>query len=407
MQTKAMKTNIRSVCQSFAGAIVAGALLVIAGSAPAQNLFVADFGSHIYEITPGGVVSTFATDLSQANSLAFDKAGNLFASDSGSYCIYKYAPDGTRTTFASGITLPNAIAFDSAGNLFVTSDGVGIIYKFTPAGVQSTFATGLNWPDGLAFDSAGNPFVADSSNDAIYEYTPSGVQSTFASGTGGPAGLAFDSSGNLYDADYESGNIYEFTPSGARTTFASGLGEGGPNKLAFDSAGNLFESNGGSGYVYKFAPDGTRTTFASGLGDPSGVAFQPPPPSTCPSIVGTWTGQVNVANAFRGYSTIPLTVQVTDQSTNGCLVRGYLTQGSVSNSIPNIGIGFAQSLPMPFTGTIPDASTVLLNVGGVGSGKASGILDLTQTPPVLTKFVYQPGNGETLTGNLTLQPSSP
>jgi len=394
----------RSVCHSFAGGVVAVAVLVIGASTPAQNLFVTDFGSHIYEITPGGVVSTFASDLSQANSLAFDKAGNLFASDSGSYCIYKYAPDGTRTTFASVIA-PNAIAFDSAGNLFVTSDGVGIIYKFTPAGVQSTFATGLNWPDGLAFDSAGNLFVADSSNDAIYKYTPSGVQSIFASGTGGPAGLAFDSSGNLYDADYESGNIYEFTPSGARTTFASGLGEGGPNKLAFDSAGNLFESNGSSGYVYKFAPDGTRSTFASGLGDPSGVAFQPAPPSTCPSIVGTWTGQVNVVDAFRGYSTTPLSVQVTDQSTNGCLVRGYLTLGSVSNSIPNIGIGLGQSFPMPFTGTIPDASTVLFNVDGFG--RASGILDITQTPPVLTKFVYQPGNGETLTGNLTLQPSSP
>jgi hypothetical protein len=62
---------------------------------------------------------------------------------------------------------------------------------------------------------------------------------------------------------------------------------------------------------------------------------------------------------------------------------------------------------MPVTGTIADGSTVLLNVSGDDTGKASAILDMSQTPPVLTKFVYQPANGDTLTGDLTLQPSSP
>jgi hypothetical protein len=128
---------------------------------------------------------------------------------------------------------------------------------------------------------------------------------------------------------------------------------------------------------------------------------------TCPSIVGEWSGQMNVADAFRGYSTTPLSIQVTSQSTNGCLVRGFLTQDKVSNCFPSHSFGWKQGFRVPFTGTTLDGTTVLLNVGGDGSGRASAVLDMTQTPPVLTNFVYQPGNGDTLTGNLILQPSSP
>jgi hypothetical protein len=131
------------------------------------------------------------------------------------------------------------------------------------------------------------------------------------------------------------------------------------------------------------------------------------PSSTCPNLVGTWSGQMNVADARKGFSNTLLSMHVTDQTTNGCLIRGYLTTGNVNNTFCNIRFGWNPWFRVPFTGTIPDASTVLLNVGGDGSGKASAILDMGQTPPVLTKFLYQPANGDTLTGDLTLQPSSP
>src|SRR5262245_31487608 len=101
-----MRSMFRSVI------LTAAWLMVIygVGSTSAQNLFVADFGSNILEFTPGGSQSTFATGLSQANSLVFDSSGNLFLSDSGDYVIYKYTPDGTPSVFATGISLPNAMA---------------------------------------------------------------------------------------------------------------------------------------------------------------------------------------------------------------------------------------------------------------------------------------------------------
>jgi len=236
------------------------------------DLFVSDSGSNnIYEFTPGGTRSTFATGLNGPVGLAFDSAGNLFEADFNSGNIYEFTPGGTRSTFASGLNEPVGLAFDSAGNLFEADFGSGNIYEFTPGGTRSTFASGLNEPYGLAFNSAGNLFEADFGSGNIYEFTPGGTR-TFASGLF-PEGLAFNSAGNLFDGD-GSGNIYEFTPGGTRSTFASGLG---PEGLAFNSAGNLFEADNGSGNIYEFTPGGTRSTFASGLNTPTFLAFQPVP----------------------------------------------------------------------------------------------------------------------------------
>jgi sugar lactone lactonase YvrE len=246
------------------------------------DLYESDGSGNIYEFTPGGTQSTFASGLNQPFGLAFDSAGNVFEADQFSGNIYEFTPGGTRSTFASGLNNPAGLAFDSAGNLFVADEGSGNIYEFTPGGTQSTFASGLTGPAGLAFDSAGNLFVADLPSGNIYEFTPGGSRSTFASGLDFPTGLAFNSAGNLFEADEGSGNIYEFTPGGTPSTFASGLDF--PSGLAFDSAGNLFEADALSGHIYEFAPGGTRSTFASGLSDPIFLAFEPPRPATLGNI---------------------------------------------------------------------------------------------------------------------------
>ena len=58
MKTKP-KFCIHAAYNSFGGVVCAGAVLLIASGAQAQNLFVADYsGGSITEITPGGVQST-------------------------------------------------------------------------------------------------------------------------------------------------------------------------------------------------------------------------------------------------------------------------------------------------------------------------------------------------------------
>jgi DNA-binding beta-propeller fold protein YncE len=79
----------------------------------------------------------------------------LFAASLSDDAIYEFTPDGTRSTFASGLNVPDALAFNSSGNLYVADYASGHIFEFTLGGTQSAFASGLG-PMSLAFD----PMVA-------------------------------------------------------------------------------------------------------------------------------------------------------------------------------------------------------------------------------------------------------
>ena len=332
MKNELTKTTFKSAldeaCYLFGRAICLGALSLVCSSAPAQNLFVSSdaAGGNIYEFTPNGVRSTFASGLTGA--LAFDKAGNLFVSDRGN--IYKITPNGVRSTFAS--ELAGALAVDSAGNLFVTTgyrddfgfpiNGSGKIYKLTPNGLRTTFASGLDLPTGLAFDSAGNLFVANVSkfiNGAIYKFTPAGGRTTFASGLTNPEAVAFDNAGNLfvsafYSTSYPGGAIYKITSGGVRSTFAIGVSPFAP--MACDSAGNLFVSDFG-GNIYKFTPSRVRSTFAPGVS--GSLAFQP-----------TLTPTATLVN---------ISTRGSVETGDNMLISGFIVSGSDSQQVIIRGLG--------------------------------------------------------------------
>ena len=134
--------------------------------------------------------------------MAFGPSGDLFLSSYYSNSIQEVSPSGVVSTFASSplLTSSTALAFDSAGNLFATNFQIGgSIVKFSPGGVASMFAT-TDTAQGLAFDQAGNLFATNQVPNTITKFTPGGVSSIFASGGGlsNPYGLAFDKSGNLF-----------------------------------------------------------------------------------------------------------------------------------------------------------------------------------------------------------------
>jgi len=208
------------------------------------DLFVAD-NTRIYEFSRAGIHSIFATTTDPLNDqigLAFDAAGNLYATTLENQ-ILRYTPDGTGSMFAStGLKSPSGLAFDSAGNLYAANRGNNTIEKFTPDGTASLFAsTGLNAPSGLAFDGAGNLYAANilGGSGSIEKFTPGGFGSVFATtGLSGPKGLAFDSAGNLYVGNNNLGSIEKFTPAGVGSPFVAHTGTSFPDYLAFtDDAG--------------------------------------------------------------------------------------------------------------------------------------------------------------------------
>lgn len=262
--------------------LLGGAVLLVAGNTSAQNLLVADYtGGAIYQFTPGGVQSTFASGLSDPQGLTFDSAGNLFVANTannllGAGSIGEFPLHGTPSTFASGIN-PHSLAFNSAGNMLAADYNSGNIYEYTPGGVRSTFASGFTDPLAIAFDTSGNLFVGSgygNNNGIITKIAPNGTQSLFASGLSFPNGLTFDSAGNLYEADSTANRILKFTSGGVESTFASlAL----PNCMAFDNAGDMYVTTDNSGEIIKIAPGGAQSVFASVGGIPEGIVVVPEP----------------------------------------------------------------------------------------------------------------------------------
>src|SRR5439155_10966742 len=94
-------------------------------------------------------VISLATGAITANGALNDLFASINgnASNGGGF-IYEYTPTGVQSIFASGLSRPRGVAFHGA-NLFVATNtfdsGSGTfqasITKITPDGVQSTFAT--------------------------------------------------------------------------------------------------------------------------------------------------------------------------------------------------------------------------------------------------------------------------
>jgi sugar lactone lactonase YvrE len=241
------------------------------------NAVVVTYDTDATNPTPT-IIATFPGN-SELGGLAFDTAGNLFVTSFIGNTISKITPGSVVSVFASGLSGPLALAFDATGNLYVTNgnrvNGQYTIDKFTPAGVGSIFAsTGLNVPVGLAFDTAGNLFVVNHGNDTVEKFTPAGVGSVFAStGLSDAVALAFNTAGNLYVTSPGNGEIVRFTPSGVGSVFAS-MGLSYPNSLAFDAAGNLYVGDSDKNRILRFTPDGVGSVFAN-ADTPAGLAFNP------------------------------------------------------------------------------------------------------------------------------------
>jgi uncharacterized protein (TIGR03437 family) len=327
------------------------------------NIYVADSSNSVVRVvSPAGMISTFAGtgipgfsgDFGQAaaaqltlpSGLAFDGAGNLYVADTGNSVIRQITPGGIITTFAgtsfqgyvgdtavatsAALSIPTDVAVDSKGNVYIADTGNNVIREVTTDGnINTIIGNGtngysgdslvantaqLNGPRGVVVDSSGNVYIADFDNSAIRKATPNSLTPTVTTnlngtttttfntnsiittvaGNGtsgftgdgntagnttefaGPWGIALDSGGNIYVADVFNARIRKIVSGGSVSTIAgNGLlsfsGDGSaatkaqlfaPRGVAADTSGNLYIADTSNNRVRKVAPGGVITTVA-------------------------------------------------------------------------------------------------------------------------------------------------
>lgn len=192
-------------------------------------LLVLDFGAgKVLRVDPVSGVSVDFTPVipgSGLNALTFDKAGNVYFSDSFNGVIWKTGPHGgTPIAWSnspllgpgSGLTPPfgaNGVEFSNAGTvLYVANTAFHQIIQIPvnqdgSAGTASVFITGINAPDGIAIDRDENIWICANQEDDIVVIDKTGKviaklgdfngfdKNGVASGLLFPASLAFSLDG--------------------------------------------------------------------------------------------------------------------------------------------------------------------------------------------------------------------
>ena len=427
------------------------------------NLYVADYGHNVIrKITPAGVVTVFAGSGSAGSTngtgaaasfngptgLATDASGNVYVADANNNMIRKITPGGVVTTFAGNLTggtinangtsatfnSPTGVATDAAGNVYVADFGNGLIRKITPAGDVTLYAGNLNGsgiatsghadgtgtsasflkPYAIAADAAGNLYVADQGNFTIRKITPAGGGlgavttlagtagiSGAADGTGAAAsfsnsinGLVADSQGNIFVADAANLIIREITPAGVVSTFAGagsfgavpqdGIGTAATflfiGGIAINSQDDLLFSDNGNNNIRKALTTGfyITPTLPAGLSmDGTGTISGTP---TAGSPLTTYT--ITAYNSSGVSAPATVDISVFDVNTDATLSNLTASAGTLSPAFAAASTTYILNVPNSTSSTTvtptvnQSLASVKVNGSGVTSGSVSSSLPL-------------------------------
>ena len=241
-------------------------------------------GSDARQTVFASVGAAWATGLHQVDNPAFDRAGHLFVTYSGSrgqespVSIFRVTPGGTRETFASGIVNATSMAFGPDGKLYVSSRFEGAVYRIAGDGSHEQVASDLGVACGLAFDNEGSMYVGDRSGTIFRVHE--GHATAFATLPASVAAfhVAMSPWGELFVSAPTLGSydrVYRIGRGGEVRTLPTPLGR--PQGLAFAPDGTLHivDALAGASGVYRFPDlDGEPELVVSG-GALVGVAFGP------------------------------------------------------------------------------------------------------------------------------------
>lgn len=256
---------------------------------PDGNLYVGTFGynangavggnGQLYVIRPDGDLIrqvSVANSTSHLLGLAFQPhTGALLVIDAGAAVVRAVNPvNGSSRVFmtVTGNAVLNGLAFDRAGNVFVTDSAQGIVWTTGPAGgagrvwVQDPLLTTNGVPpfgaNGIVFNhDFSAAFVANTGNDTIVRVPVKagqpGTVAVLTNSINGADGIAIDDDDNLWVCANQNDEIVVINSSGkllARLGEFGGVDDGTPLGLLFP-ASPAFSADGRFLFVTNLALD--------------------------------------------------------------------------------------------------------------------------------------------------------
>jgi len=200
----------------------------------------------------------------------------LLVIDNGNAKVLRVDPTtGGASVFmtVTGSAALNAMTFDRAGNVYVSDSAQGVVWKTGPNGgaatpwVTNALLTTSGVPpfgaNGLGFNKAGDAlFVANTGNDTVVKIPVSagtpGAPQVFVNSINGADGLVVDRHDNLWVAANQADEIVVVDPSGkviARLGDFNGLSESGVARGLLFPATPAFSKDGDDLYVTNLALD--------------------------------------------------------------------------------------------------------------------------------------------------------
>lgn len=217
------------------------------------HLWAGGEAGQVYRISPDGTVEEITKLEGFCAGLAFSPSDELFLCHAAQGVVVHVTPSGKHSVFAAHagshkIVCPNYPVFDRAGNLYVSDSGDwqkqnGYLLCFAPDGKGQVIGGPYGYANGLALSADERTlFMIETDTNRVYRFESHsdgalGSGETYVDGVGrAPDGLALDVEGNLYVCCYASDDIHCISPSRERTLVAHdpfGILLGGPTNMAF------------------------------------------------------------------------------------------------------------------------------------------------------------------------------